>query len=94
MVKIVWTEMAIDDLRNIANFHSLYSENFTSAIIQKLFNKPQILKDMPEIGRIVPERDNVSIRELIEGNYRIIYHNDKHIDTVQILTVHHASRPF
>lgn len=94
MAKIVWTEMAIDDLNNIANFHSVYSENFTSTIIQKLFKKPQILKDMPELGRVVPERDNVSVRELIEGNYRIIYHYDKDIDTVQILTVHHASRPF
>jgi addiction module RelE/StbE family toxin len=94
MAKIVWTEMAIDDLNNIANFHSVYSENFTSSIIKKLFRKPQILKEMPELGRIVPERDNISIRELIEGNYRIIYHFDKNIDRVQILTVHHSSRPF
>ena len=49
---------------------------------------------MPELGRIVPERDDLSIRELIEGNYRIIYHFDNNLDTVQILTVHHASRPF
>ena len=42
MAKVVWTEMAIDDLNNIANFHSVYSENFTSALIQKLFKKPQV----------------------------------------------------
>lgn len=72
MAKIVWTEIAIDDLNNIANYHSQYSDNFASALIKRLFNKPKILKEMPELGRIVPERDNQSIRELIKGNYRII----------------------
>ena len=94
MAKIVWTEIAIDDLNNIANFHSQYSESFTSALIKKLFNKPKILEEMPELGRIVPERDHESIRELIEGNYRIIYFFDKQIDTVEIITVHHAAQPF
>ncbi|GAA4210116.1 type II toxin-antitoxin system RelE/ParE family toxin [Pedobacter jeongneungensis] len=94
MAKIVWTEIAIDDLNNIANFHSQYSDRFTSALIKKLFNKPNVLKEMPELGRIVPERDHESIRELIEGNYRIIYFFDKQIDLVEILTVHHSSQPF
>lgn len=94
MAKIVWTEIAIDDLNNIANFHSQYSDNFASALIKKLFNKPKILKEMPELGRIVPERDNEAIRELIEGNYRIVYFFDKEIDTIEIITIHHASQPF
>ena len=94
MAKIVWTEIAIDDLNNIANYHSQYSDNFASALIKRLFNKPKILKEMPELGRIVPERDNESIREIIEGNYRIIYYFDKEIDTVEIITIHHASQPF
>jgi toxin ParE1/3/4 len=94
MAKIVWTEIAIDDLNNIANFHSQYSDRFTSALIKKLFNKPKVLKKMPELGRIVPERDHESIRELIEGNYRIIYFFDRQIDLVEILTVHHSSQPF
>jgi toxin ParE1/3/4 len=94
MAKIVWTEIAIDDLNNIANFHSQYSDNFASALIKKLFNKPKVLKEMPESGRVVPERDNESIRELIEGNYRIIYFFDREIDVVEIITIHHASQPF
>ncbi len=76
MAKIVCTEIAIDDLNYIANYHSQYSNNFASALIKKLFNKPKILKEMPELGRVVPERDNESIRKLIEGNYRIIYFFD------------------
>jgi len=94
MAKIVWTVFAVDDLNNIANYHSQYSDNFASALIKRLFDKPKILKEMPELGRIVPERDNESIREIIKGNYRIIYYFDKEIDTVEIITIHHASQPF
>ncbi|WP_316833162.1 type II toxin-antitoxin system RelE/ParE family toxin [Pedobacter aquatilis] len=94
MAKIVWTEIAIDDLNNIANYHSQYSDSFASALIKRLFNKTKILKEMPELGRIVPERDNESIRELIEGNYRIIYYFDKDNDEIEVITIHHASQPF
>lgn len=93
MVKIIWSDLAIDDLKNIADFHSKYSKNYTSAIITKLFNKPQILKQMPKVGRKVPEQDDLNIRELIEGNYRIIYQYNKLLNSIEIITVHHSSRP-
>jgi len=48
---------------------------------------------MPESGRIVPELENSEIRELIEGNYRIVY-RIKTMEYVEILTVHHTSRDF
>ncbi len=40
MVKIIWSELAIDDLKNIADFHSKYFKNFTATLITKLFKKP------------------------------------------------------
>ena len=92
MVKVIWTEQAIDDLTNIANYSSGYSEQYASAIVSKLFNRTNILKSMPKIGRMVPERNNDRIRELIEGNYRIIYEISGE-DRVDGLTVHHSSRP-
>lgn len=92
MAKIVWSEKAIDDLENIASFHSQYSEKYTSALIKRLFDTPNLLKQMPEMGRVVPEKNDKSVRELISGNYRIIYHYS--IEVVSILTVHHSSIPF
>ena len=47
---------------------------------------------MPKLGRIVPEKNDDTIRELIEGNYRIIY-EVKRDDSVEILVVHHSSKP-
>jgi|GEM_PF-2447428 len=46
MVKVIWTEQAIDDLTNIANYSSGYSEQYASAIVSKLFNRTNILKSM------------------------------------------------
>lgn len=92
MVKVIWAERAIDDLTSIAEYSSRYSEKYASSIVSKLFNKVNILKKMPRIGRIVPEKNDEHIRELIEGNYRIIY-EIRGEDRVEVLMVHHSSRP-
>lgn len=92
MAKITWAEAAIDDLTNIAEYCSNYSEQYASSIVSKLFSKVNILKTMPKIGRVVPEKNDEKIRELIEGNYRIIY-EVKDEGNIEILVVHHSSRP-
>ncbi len=68
MVKVIWTEQAIEDLTNIAQYSSGYSEKYAATIVSRLFNKTNVLKTMPRIGRMVPERNSDRIRELIEGN--------------------------
>lgn len=92
MVKIIWAERAIDDLTSIAEYSNKFSEKYASFIVSKLFDKVEILKKMPKIGRKVPENNEENIRELIEGNYRIIYELGGE-DRIEILMVHHASRP-
>lgn len=48
---------------------------------------------MPHSGRIVPELSQKNIREIIKGNYRIIY-SLKDDFTIIILTIHHSARIF
>ncbi len=92
MVKVIWAERAIDDLTSIAEYSSRYSDKYASSIVSKLFNKVNILKKMPKVGRIVPEKNDENIRELIEGNYRIIYEVGGD-ERIEVLMVHHSSRP-
>ncbi len=92
MVKVVWAERAIDDLTSIAEFSSRYSENYASSIVSKLFNTVRVLKSMPRIGRMVPEKKDENIRELLVGNYRIIY-EIKEEERIEVLMVHHSARP-
>jgi toxin ParE1/3/4 len=91
MVKITWTEQALNDIENIAQFIALDSEKFAKLQVSRFFERTLILKTFPKAGRIVPELNNPAIRELIQGNYRIIY---KIISESQadILTVHHSRR--
>lgn len=48
------------------------------------------LEKFRELGRIVPETNDPNIRELILGNYRIVYRLK--FDTPEILTIYHSSR--
>jgi len=90
MVKIIWTEQSLNDLDNIAEYISKNSYKYAKITLNKIFSKVEILKTNPKIGRIVPELQDEQFRELINGNYRIIY---KIIDfSIEILTIHHSSR--
>lgn len=90
MVKIIWTEIALDDLRLIHEYICKDSKVYADRFIDKFFNRVDQLENFPKSCRVVPEFDSEIIRELIEGNYRIIYQiNTDHIGIVRI---HHAAR--
>ena len=91
MVKIVWTEQSVSELRDIFDYISKDSKRYAENQIRRIKAKTSFLTKTPESGRIVPELGVSEIRELIEGNYRIIYRlRDK--DHVEILTIHHSAR--
>ena len=79
------------DLNDIAKYISKDSLRYAKLTIKTLFLSTDILANTPKIGRIVPEFNNSLIRELIRGNYRIVYLivSSKRID---IITVHHSAR--
>ena len=91
MVKIVWTDKAIEDLDNIGHYIAIDSEKYAKIVVQNLFKSVDVLEMYPQIGRIVPEFNTENIRELINGNYRIVYFiKDQH--QIDILTIHHSAR--
>lgn len=91
MAKLIWTLQAKSDLRNIGEYISTNSPFHAKATIRKLYNTVQLLRKHPFIGRIVPEKRQKNIRELLEGKYRIIYEVREQKDII-ILTIHHSSR--
>ena len=90
MVKIIWTKRSLTDLEDIAEYIAKDSVKYAKLTIEKIINQTSILEKQPLIGRIVPEFNDKKIRELIIGNYRIIYEHEK--SYVNILTVHHSKR--
>jgi len=91
MVRINWTFQAKDDLKAIAEYISRDSKRYAKLQVIRIKNRTRILKTQVRSGKIVPEINKENIRELIEGNYRIIYKivKDNRID---ILTIHHSAR--
>ena len=53
--------------------------------IKKIIEKAETLVEFPEMGRVVPEINSPNIRELLEGNYRIVYRLSH--KKIEILTV-------
>jgi toxin ParE1/3/4 len=91
MVKIVWTELSTSDLKEIFDYIADDSVRYASITANKIYQRVLPLIDNPHIGRIVPEFNEKPIRELIDGNYRIIY-RVKSTKQLDILRVYHVAR--
>ena len=91
MAEVIWSDSALLDLNDIGEYISKDSERYAEITVNQLFTTPDILENHPKAGRIVPEFEIESIRELIQGNYRIVYQLvDEQI--IHILAVHHSAR--
>ena len=91
MARLNWTEQAAEDLKNIFDFISIDSPKYAVIHIKRIREKARLIKKQPKIGRIVPEIGNENIRELIFGNYRIIYRIVSQ-DRLDVLTIYHSAR--
>ena len=58
--------------------------------MQKLISKAESLIETPERGRVVPEYENPTIREVVVGNYRLVYRIRG--DFIDIVGVIHGAR--
>jgi plasmid stabilization system protein ParE len=89
-MKLIWAELAVEKLEEFADYIALDKPmaalNWAESI-QKSVNK---LKEFPQLGREVPEVKRSDIRELIEGNYRIIYRTES--NRISILTIRHTKQ--
>lgn len=72
-MKLIWTDTAKSDLVSI--FTYIASDNRTAAkrLVNLIRERARNVILSPLSGRKVPELSRDDIRELIEGNYRIVY---------------------
>ena len=85
-MKVYWTESAIAHLDAIYAYIFQDSPEFALRVIDRLTSRSQQIASFPLSGRKVPEYDVTDIREVIESNYRIIYHiTSTQIEVVALL---------
>ena len=91
MAKITWSKISFEDLQEIEDYIAVDSVTYAQRTVEKIYKRTAILENFPKTGRMVPELENESIRELIEGNYRIVYFI-KNKNEIVILRVRHSAR--
>lgn len=89
-MRIIWSPLAVERAAEIAEYISRDNQAAAKNWVDTVFSKVEQLKSFPESGRIVPEINNKDFRELIYGNYRIIYRVEK--TKVSILTIRHGKQ--
>jgi len=89
-MKIIWSPLAVDRVSEIAAYIAQENPEAAENWVNTVFKKVGDLKRFPESGRIVPETGNKTIRELIYGNYRLIYRLEE--KRVSMLTVRHGKQ--
>ena len=87
-MKIIWSPLAVDRASEIADYIARDKPSAVKKWVDGIFSGVEKLKSSPEIGRIVPEIGNNQFRELIYGNYRIIYRVEK--KQISVLTIRHG----
>lgn len=89
-MKLIWSPLAIDRVSEIAEYIFLDNPTAATQWIDNIFEKVLILKSSPKIGRKLPEIKRKEIREIIFGNYRIIYRIERL--NIAILTIRHTKQ--
>ena len=90
MTRLVWTRQAVQDLEAIREFIARDSPRFGDLTVDRLVSAADRLNQFPLSGRMVPEFRRKDLREVLYGNYRIVYRVLK--GAVEIVTVFHSSR--
>ena len=72
-MKVEWTSNAISQLRGIHDYIAKDSEFFAKRMVDRLTSRSIQIQEYPFSGQAVPEFGDESIREVIEGPFRLIY---------------------
>ncbi|OPX99536.1 MAG: Toxin RelE4 [Syntrophorhabdus sp. PtaB.Bin047] len=89
-MKVLWSPLAVERVSEIAQYIARDNPSAAEKWVKTIFSKVGRLKTFPQSGRPLPETSDQNIRELIHGNYRIIYRIEK--IRVSILTVRHGKQ--
>jgi plasmid stabilization system protein ParE len=90
-VNLSFSKLAIEDLKGIKEYYleqgvPQIGQDFVAAIVEHI----ETLSAHPDIGRVVPEFNDDSIRELIHSPFRVVYLRE--IESIKIIRVWRSER--
>lgn len=91
MAQVTWSEPALSDLNEIAEYIALDNFDTAAHLVKEVFSAVDRLESHPKSGRQPPELEKQSVyREVIAGPCRIFYRIEN--DNVYILYVMRGER--
>jgi plasmid stabilization system protein ParE len=88
--EIVWTLRATADLESIVEYIFRDSEFYAKAVARELVTAARSLATLAERGRMVPEYEDPTVREIIVRRYRLIYRVKP--ERIEVLRIIHGAR--
>jgi len=88
--RVVWTPGADANLEDIAEYIGRDSRYYASVVVSQLRSAPRSLQKYPFKYRVVPEFNNVTLREVLVYDYRMIY--EVIDDSVVIMMIVNSAR--
>jgi toxin ParE1/3/4 len=85
---LIWSPLALERVVEIGQYIAEDYPGAAANVVDGIFTSVRRLEHYPESGRRVPESERTDLREVIHGNYRVIYRVEP--DRLVVLTVRHA----
>ena len=73
MAEIIWTNPALEDLNDIADYIALSNTASAKKLVANIFAKVDRLEDFPESGKQPTELSGLNYREVVANPCRIFY---------------------
>jgi toxin ParE1/3/4 len=83
MAQIIWTEPALNNLNDIAEYVAVSNPNAARQLVENVFSKVRRLEQFPDSGRTPEEISTLNYREIVVNPCRVFYKVDN--DSVYIL---------
>ena len=90
MAQIIWTDPALEDLNEIAEYIALDKPSAAKWLVREVLSKVKRLENFPKSGRKPPELNKTRYREVIIPPCRVFYRNEE--EKVFILYVMRSER--
>ena len=82
MAQLIWTEPALSDLNDIAEYIALENPAAAKALVRRVFTAVERLEKHPSSGKYPAELEGTRYREVVSGPCRIFY---RHTQTEVII---------
>lgn len=90
-MNISFSKSSIDDLKNIKEYYIEQGvPHIGQSFVDTILEHVESLSSHPDIGRVVPEFNDESIRELIHSPFRVVYFRE--VNSIKIIRVWRSER--